>query len=146
MIKIVRWEPFPKMKNVALYCEGLIDDWEGFRILLKGNKTPMYRLLFQNPYFYQNRDEEYFLIDTPSEGTYEVPYPFYKIENSELLERFHLESVGICRNFNITHYAIYSGNDCIDILSVEEPIAEVLGDDSFLSSRADADEGNGGET
>ena len=125
MLKIKKWVPFEDLNFDRWYCEGLHDDYEGFRVLLTGEEKPepIVRLLFEYVYFYQNRDEGKFLVHEPSEGNYEFPHPFYILENSKLLKRFHEESAGIYAEYPIKHYAIYTTNDCIDVLSIDAPIA-----------------------
>jgi len=128
MQKILKWEPFKELPIARWYCEGLHDDYEGFRVLLSGEEksAPTVRLLFDNVYFYQNRDEGKFIVHEPSEGQFEFPHPFYILENSSLLNRFHEESSDIYSEQRIKHFAIYTANDCIDVLSVDNPATERL--------------------
>ncbi len=63
MQKIIKWNPFSSKKTESIYCEGLHDDYEGFRILLTAEEkaSDMLRLSFENALYYQNRDESYLL-------------------------------------------------------------------------------------
>ena len=130
MQKIIKWTPFSKKYTHRVYCEGIHDDYEGFRILLsdQDKHSPMLRLFFENPFLYQNRDESYMISHTNIEGSFEFPHAFYIIENSDLVERFHNKSASVYRDRDLKHYAIYTSNDCIDVLSDLEPKAEVLND------------------
>ena len=130
MQKIIKWNPFPNEKNQRIYCEGVHDDYEGFRILLTGEEkaSPMLRLSLENTLYYQNRDEGYFFNYGNIQGAFDYPHPFYIIEYSELIQKFHIESENTFSELNIKHYAIYTCNDCIDILSEKEPKAVNLSD------------------
>ncbi|GBC59932.1 hypothetical protein DENIS_0874 [Desulfonema ishimotonii] len=116
-----KWEPI-RLTHKPLYCEAVYDDYEGFRILFKGeDKTsPMLRVSFESVLTYRNIDEgDYMhtldLIDNES------GHPFYIVNNSSLVKWFHKESYGIHEDTIITHYAFYTSNDCIDVLSSFEP-------------------------
>lgn len=128
MKKIIKWEPFPEEKSKRFYCEGVHDDYEGFRILIKNDETsaPMLRLSFENALLYQNRDESYYFHHPNMQGEFEFPHPFYLLENSDLISEFHSGCSEIYRDWDIKHFAIYTCNDCIDVLSVNEPKAENL--------------------
>jgi hypothetical protein len=51
-------------------------------------------------------------------------YTFFIIENSEFLEWFHGESLGIWIERPITHYQVCTSGDIIDVLSEVEPTVE----------------------
>ena len=130
MQNIELWFPFPDISSKQrFYCEGVHDDYEGFRILLKGAnpESKMLRLSWENALFYQNRDECYFTFQSEYQGKFDFPHPFYQIIGSNLIERFHQESARAYADWAIKHYSIYTCNDCIDVLSALEPKAEVLG-------------------
>jgi len=128
MEKIVKWNPFNNYEKRRVYCEGVHDDYEGFRILLsaKENTSSMLHLKFENALMYQNRDESYLSCHSSKEGAFDFPHAFYNIENSELVAKFHSDSSEAYAHLAIKHFAIYTCNDCIDVLSVEEPLAENL--------------------
>jgi len=131
MQKIEQWNPFPnQQEKQGIYCEGLHDDYEGFRVLLttEEKSAPMLRLSWENALYYQNRDEGYFFNHGDFEGDFDFPHPYYEIKKSELVKKFHHESGSAYEDWEVRHYCIYTCNDCIDVLSVAEPIAEVLGE------------------
>lgn len=130
MQSIEKWLPFPSEKDKQPYiCEGLHDDYEGFRVLLSSEKvgSPMLRLKWDNVLFYQSRDEAY-LFSYFDFNQFEFPYPFYIIKDSELITNFHKNSDEIYTDWKIQHFAIYTTNDCIDVLSVSNPSVKVLGE------------------
>jgi len=129
MQKIIQWKPIHSLKN-HFYCDAIHDDYEGFRIILRAEKNdgPVIKILFDNVLFYQNTDEGNILNPPASDGDFSFPHPFYKIANSKLLGHFHQLSNNIYLNEDITHFAIYTCNDCIDILCSGEPNTEILGE------------------
>lgn len=125
--RYVKWNPFPGFTG-PFYCEALVDDWEGFRILIGSDNisAPMLRLAFPDAVLYQNYDES-FKQSTPGDGSeLDFPHPFYTVENSALLADFHAKAKNTMKDTPIRHYAIYTSNDCIDILSTGEPVIDIL--------------------
>lgn len=125
--RYVKWHPLPGQAG-RFYCEALIDDWEGFRILLGTDKMsdPMMRLTFPDALLYRNCDESHRLA-IPGDGSeLDFPHPFYTVENSALLADFHRDAQETMKDLAITHYAIYTANDCIDVLSPTPPVADIL--------------------
>ena len=51
----------------------------------------------------------------------EEDYAFFIVENSEWLETFHAEAENHFRDFPLQHYAIWTTENWIDILSSEKP-------------------------
>lgn len=51
----------------------------------------------------------------------EEDYPLFIVKNSEWLEWFHLQSDGNFRDLDIQHYAIWTTENWIDILSSHRP-------------------------
>lgn len=110
--------------TVHVSVEALIDDWEGFRILLRDQDSGgMIRIAFDSHVAYLHRDESDLEGEAcRSEGLGKGS--FYTVQRSELLARFQSETV---RQFNeLTHYAIITDSDCIDVLASEPPTVERL--------------------
>ncbi len=111
-----------------LTVEALIDDWEGFRVLLRNHKTGrMIRIAFDTHVAYQNRDEtdiagELSKSDRAKNGH------FYYVANSEFIDRFLQDSARPHLAKSLTHFAIITGMDCIDILAQSKPRVEDLKD------------------
>ena len=51
---------------------------------------------------------------------------FWKFEDSPQLEDFHSQGLELYGNITFLHYAIYTDNDCIDIISKESPHVQLL--------------------
>lgn len=120
------WEPLKDIPRI-LYCEGIHDDYEGFRILLTGEdeRSPMLRIKFDAVRFYKNSDEGDLLrtiasINNPGRSS------LFLVENSSWIKWFHEETCDIHKNKNFKHFAIYTPNDCIDVISEFDPTVEWL--------------------
>lgn len=117
------WDVIPG-RAVSVSVEGVIDDWEGFRILLRDHETDrVMRVAFNTEVAYQRRDESDLQGDANrSEGLGRGC--FYRVRNSEFATRFQADSV---RQFEeLRHFAIVTDTDCIDVLATEEPKVECL--------------------
>ena len=116
------WIP---MENIPsrLYCEGLYDDYEGFRVLLKGEETNsrQFQICFESVLAYRNIDEGD-RLRTLHELPMERKVPLFIVEESSFIRWFHEESCDIHRNRDVKHYAIYTSNDCIDVISSQVPL------------------------
>lgn len=124
--KYKKWEPVKDIPS-SLLCEGLHDDYEGFRVLLKGSgdKACTFRIVFGTALAYRNIDEGD-LQKTLHSIVCTEPCSLFIVENSTWLKWFQEESYGIHDDEEIIHYAIYTENDCIDILSAYPPVVEWL--------------------
>ena len=121
--KCAVWDIIPGRKILAS-IEGVIDDWEGFRILLRDHETDrILRIAFNSHVAYQNRDES----DLDGEAARSEGLGngcFYRISDSEFLARFRADSA---RKFsNLKHFAIITDVDCMDIIASDEPTVEQL--------------------
>lgn len=117
------WDVVPG-RDVRASVEGVIDDWEGFRILLRDYETDrVLRIAFGSHVAYQNRDEsdldgEAARSDGLGRGC------FYRVRGSEFEARFKADSG---RQFgDLKHFAIITDTDCIDVLVTGEPKIEQL--------------------
>lgn len=124
---LVLWEPLPDLPKIDS-VDALMDDWEGFRILLRATDLtkPMLRVRFEAAMCYRSMEESYFL-----NGYGPIPEDwfgktFFKVEDSSFLSQFHEISSRVYEDWNITHFGIYAPNDCIDVLATSEPSVEWL--------------------
>ncbi len=123
-----KWEPIQDIPG-EIYLEGLYDDYEGFRLLLKGGDqfSKMMRIKFDSVLLYRNIDEgdllSYPRVDEPKN---QKMWCLYVVFKSDLLQWFHDVSQNIYEEDKLVHYAIYTPNDCIDIISFFEPKVEWL--------------------
>jgi len=119
-----KWNPVPVLEDKELYVEAVHDDWEGFRIWISAenrNAGIVAIARFENALLYTNSDESFRLSETERESGTKFPHLFWTVENSLLINEFHRQSLRIYEDWKITHYAFLSGNDCLDVLSVEPP-------------------------
>lgn len=118
-----------------MYLQSLCDDKNGLVIILD-NELIICKIIFDSYLAYKNEDESYRLSLWSSEIWKKSRVPewnFYTVSESEYLEEIHRQSCGIYRDSNIIHYAIYTGMDCVDILSCEtDPIIEITKNNDFL--------------
>ena len=117
------WDVVPG-RSVFASVEGLIDDWEGFRLLLRDYEGDrMFRITFPAFVAYQNRDESDLHGETVrSDGLGRGC--FYRVKNSEFVARFKMDSLR--DSYVLEHFAIVTDSDCVDVLATEEPIFEYL--------------------
>lgn len=121
------WIPLEGLPKV-MYIEALHDDYEGFRILLKGetSDSAMLRISFEDKLSYKNTDESYLLEIWHTAEKDILGRTFYMIDNSTYVDFFNEMTHGLYSDWRIKHYAIYTVSDCIDIISVKPPSVEWL--------------------
>ncbi len=141
--RYVRWEPFPGIAG-RWYVDALHHDFEGFRVLLRSELPtgPVLRLAFEAPLLYQAAEEGFRLAGPDADSELAFPHPFYTVERSSLVADFHRSSAGVYREWAVRHFAIYAADQCVDVLSVEEPRAERLGRAAEAEPSAAADRGS----
>jgi hypothetical protein len=115
------WLPFPDAAQLVS-IEGVVDCGDvPFRVLIRQRHAPVvYRLQWDSrPHAYRNIDEGYRLQlwrrFTPGTN------PFWIVRHSNWLEEFRREAGGVCDDLALSHYAIYTDDDCLDILSTFPP-------------------------
>jgi len=124
--KYEKWEPIESLPN-RMHCEAIHDDYEGIRLLLKGDDkhAPILRVMFESILAYRNIDESCFLRTFERIKDREI-FPLYKVRNSVFLAWLNEESYGSYEDQNIVHYAFFCQDEIIDILSQFEPTVEWL--------------------
>jgi hypothetical protein len=130
--RYVRWDPYPGITG-RWYLDALHHDWEGFRLLLRSadSTVPVLRLTFEVPLLFQVAEEGFRLSGADEDSELAFPHPFYTVERSSLVAEFHRSSCGVYRDWAIRHFAIYAADECVDVLSVQEPRADMLGSGSL---------------
>ncbi|QBF82762.1 hypothetical protein EXU30_08720 [Shewanella maritima] len=123
MNKIEKWEVDSRLtENSAVYVIAIHDDLEGFRVLLSGKDLPAFRLTVSKGSLKAYRVyDEVSLVGLSYEGSFTPPNCFYIVDSSEFKEQQVKDSCGIVSEESSIHYAIYTEDYCIDILSVREP-------------------------
>ncbi len=108
---------FPK----RVFLESLICNDEGLRILVRSsdkNATDILSIYFEEcTVAFRCMDEGVY----PASWSKNIPSFISIVENSEYIEWFNQESGGIRRYKGLVHYAIYTENECIDVIDLEPP-------------------------
>lgn len=119
---IVEIEDFPS----DIFVNGLYDDFEGFRILVKGgNNSRIYRISFDSALGYRNFDESERLNMLNDFPTSKDGWSLFKTKDSEFIDWIVKESFEVhVKREEITHYYIVTPNDIIEILSTTLPSIE----------------------
>jgi len=125
--EIIKWNPkisnFPK----TIYIEGLYDDYEGFRILVKGgDPSQMYKIVFDNYLGYRNFDEGERIKSFDSYPANSQEWCLFISKDSKFIDWVIDESEGFVSKDNVIHFHIITPNDVIEVLSYEEPKIEQL--------------------
>jgi hypothetical protein len=114
-----RWDPWWWYRDVpSTTIAAIYDDREGFRIILTASNCPDTRVSVGCLVQYRVYDE-IGLVGLDHRGV--MPgHSFYKSDCSPFLsEALKMNSAAYGRTS--AHYAIYTGDRCIDIISTEEP-------------------------
>lgn len=126
-IEIIKWEPdFINFPN-TIHVTSLIDDYEGFRVVVKDEKSSNYfRFMFDNYISYRNTDEGARLKSLNLFPYNSREWCLFKAKKSDFIDWIVEESGGIYLQDSITHYFFVTPNDIIEILSLEEPKLDEL--------------------
>ena len=122
------WEPVKGLQNV-MDVEAIHDDYEGFRILLRGEDPPlrMLRVRFAAPISYRNTEESFCSLDVSQPANHDVlGKVFYIVENSSYVDYFNEMTQGLFAHWELKHYMVYGHSNCIDVISAIPPIVEWL--------------------
>lgn len=124
-----RWHPIALGNNKKFYVEGIHSDFEGFRILLRGDSVelPMLRIFwgYRIPSFRVSQEERLLKIWHGTDKSL-LGNTFYIVRNSTYVENIKEMEMGFYPKSKLTHYAIFTVEDCIDILSEIPPKTEWL--------------------
>lgn len=123
--KYVAWQPLPGIPN-SLYIEAIHDDVEGFRILLRGEDStaPVLRVLFESMVGYRNINESYRNKTWESSVCMTSLPSLMTVIHSRWLDWLVEESGRVLEAKTLTHYAIYTPEDCIDVATQFPPTVD----------------------
>lgn len=125
-----RINPWMPLKDIPtpMYVEAIHDDYEGFRILLKGESpsSKVLRVTFEDNLSYRNTDESYLLRIWHSNKKEVMGKIFYMVENSSYIDFFYNMTEGFYSEWKLSHYAIYTVSDCVDVISASPPTVKWL--------------------
>ncbi|SHM97213.1 hypothetical protein SAMN05444484_11724 [Flavobacterium chilense] len=126
-IEIIKWEPdFTNFPN-TIYIASLIDDYEGFRVIVKSeNSSEHFKFKFNNYISYRNADEGARLKSLNLFPLNSRQWCLFRAEKSDFISWIVEESSGMYLEEAITHYFFVTPNDIIEVLSLEEPELEEL--------------------
>ena len=122
-----KWRPLSDLPLV-LYLEAIHDDYEGLRFLLReGDPTARcLRIRFDSVVAYLNSNESY---RSPTwiatQGT-RPPTTLLTIKGSPLSDFVLRSAGGVVQREEITHYGIYTPEDCVDVIALAAPTVEWL--------------------
>lgn len=121
------WKPIDGTPP-RLYLEAVHDDYEGLRFLLQGEgrSGPTLRLTFESPIGYRSINESYRSRTWGSISDMKSLSTLLIVANSEWVQWLVQEAGGVLRVEALTHYAIYTPEDCVDIVTEFPPTAEWL--------------------
>ena len=120
--KYIKWVPIEPVP-FPLDLENLHKDDKGLSILLNSeDHTDKFLHIRFSDYEALREMGEEFKTRFWHEVEIEEDYPLFIVENSEWLEWFHVQSDGNFRDLDIQHYAIWTTENWIDILSSSKPL------------------------
>lgn len=135
-----KWIPTADINDEAL-ISSIIDNRHGLEIKLKTMNNDYFFMLHFNVediLFYKNINESYLLShdmhdeDINDSQPYEDiddsrPWSFFMVESSDLTQWFLQVSLNLYyKKDDIIHFAIYTAEDCLDILALSHPRLTVL--------------------
>lgn len=122
-MKFRKWVPVDNIPQ-RMHLEGLHDDYEGFRLLLRGESlsSRMLRIAYDNPLLYRNTDEGD-RLRMLSNSSILGEWPLFKVSSSdsELVKWLHEESRKIRSPDRMHHYVIATPNDIVEVVSECSP-------------------------
>lgn len=124
-----RWSPCPTLDGKRISCEALTDNRQGFEIRLRPEAGPDLSVAFPSVLLYVNSAEGTRLSRVANGEPLSFPHAFWRVTDSALIAEFHRQSLGTRQDWNITHYAFLTINDCIDVLATEMPVIRACSDD-----------------
>ncbi len=122
-----RWDPIDGL-SPKMYIDGMYDDREGFRLILKSAEPKMrsLRILFDAPLCYRGAQEAYLLRQIYSENDI-YPWPIFIVRNSRYAKWFYSQATDVIDRDG-HHYHIAAMDEIIDVLSARPPIVTWLND------------------
>lgn len=123
------YQPLPtdELLPRTMFCEAVHDDYEHFRVVLRGPSPSdrVVRILFDSVIAYRNINESFRLRTLEQIRGMELP-PLVTVENSHWLAWLRHESGGVLDGVALVHYMIITPEDIIEIASEFPPRVEHL--------------------
>lgn len=123
IMEIKKWIPKEDVPKTC-YLEGLRDDYDGFRLFLKGEDEngATLTISFENHLGYRNFNESERLKTLNNYPSLGEKWTFFIVEESEFTKWIVEESSEIVREQDVTHYLIATPEDIVEVLAKEAPI------------------------
>lgn len=124
-----RWEVAERLPARVVVL-GIWDKDDGLCVELAGKGDPRSRfvLCFEDFVAYRNVNESFRNRLWNSKAI--VADSLLMVENSRWLKWLNEESGGVVGEFDVSHYAIYTDDDCIDVLSRVPPQVSFVRDEA----------------
>lgn len=125
---IEKWETEIKDFPKEIFVEGLHDNYEGFRLVVRGGKpSRVYRISFDCHVGYRNFDESERLKLNSLFPSFTGGWSLFVSEKSDFIDWLVGESFEVhTKKEEITHYYIATPNDIVEVLATCEPKIEKL--------------------
>lgn len=119
------WKPFDGIP-APLYLESMVKEDDVLRLVLQdGSETGRkLRIRFEQVLAFRNAHESCLLKTWEENESWEGHSSLLTVEGSEFLEWLHAQSFGMHADKPVTHYAVYTPEDCFDILTDTSPKVE----------------------
>jgi hypothetical protein len=125
-MSIQRWIPLEEIPE-KLFLEGLHDDYEGFRLLLKGSgNSKTLRISFEFVLGYRNFNESERLKTLNSIPELGKNWSLFIIKNSAFINWLIDESYNKYSEEELNHFVIATPDDVVEVISLNEPQVEWL--------------------
>ncbi len=112
-------EPFPRGE---LFCQGIHDDDQnGLRVMLEHETGRKLEIAFPSYAAYRNVNES-FRLRTWRLNPRPLGCGLLMVQNSAWLMWLRQEAGGVLDDRPLKHYAIFTGEDCLDIATEFDPI------------------------
>lgn len=125
--RFVKWEPTPYLPRIldTVVMAKEFGKNGGFGITLtEPANGRAFRVHFDRALVFRLANESYRLKMLES-VQHELPWPTFRVEDSELVEWFHDQTFGVYRDWPVEHF-LFVGEDVVEVLSTEAPvIAEI---------------------
>ena len=122
--------PHPVSIPVRQYFRALVDDVEGFRILLEDEAGFVYKISYDFVLAYRKSSEgrRFKSLGMMKGDGVLTASIVYKVIGSEFLEWIESEMLGVerYRERGLQHWTIVSLDEWIDLLSFDEPVIDLL--------------------
>lgn len=117
-----RWQPHEAIP-MRVEITSIRDEQEGLSVVVASEETrePVVKLVFQDFVAYRNINES-FRLRTWNSREMKGSSSLLIIEGSSWLQWLRAESEGVLDTFELTHYAIYTNDDCLDVASRIAPL------------------------